>query len=320
MLSNLRPDAEGQLTINREELAGMTLVRVVAVDPDATVERSVRFESLPLQHRDLRLATTLDPSRHFCQTKQIQLLRAGDRVFVKDLASSRFQYFDEIGDVFRLFLMLNPNTRLADFEFLLDWSSRSEEEKRSLYSEHACHELNYYFYRKDRPFFDQVIKPHLGFKAEQGIVDQFLIDEELTPFLKPWQYSKLNVFEKILLAQRSETQSRDIIRNLDDQYLLKPTRREWFDSLYNKSLGVDGLVWNERQNRPNAPRPIDLPQLGGLATGDEISAEELRRSERRQSAGQILRGGGGGGGLGRQPAKNHRESGGIGTTGGLGTA
>ena len=108
--------------LDREQLKGLQHIRVVAVSPVETVQGEINFKPAKLELRDMRLAKALDPDDHFAQTKQLEILKQGDTLSIDDLVSGKFHFFDELGDVFRLFLSLNPNTRLAEFEFLLSWS------------------------------------------------------------------------------------------------------------------------------------------------------------------------------------------------------
>ena len=177
-----------------------------------TIERTVNLPLKKLKPRDSRLANALDPSKHFSQSKQIEILEKGDTLMIDDIVSAKFQQYDDLGDVFQLFSTLNPTAQLSRFKFILDWEDKPAKEKRKLYSEFACHELNFFLLKKDPEFFDDVVEPHLKHKRDKTFLDLWLLNEDLPQFLSPWKFARLNAFEKILLAQRLEDQSADIIR------------------------------------------------------------------------------------------------------------
>ncbi len=241
VLQNLEPDKDGKISIDLKQIGNRQHIRVVALDRQSTIEKTVSLGSTKTELRDLRLAHALDPEKHYSQSKQIETLVKGKTLTIDDLISARFQYFDDLGDVYRLFLVLNPQTELAKFEFILTWSEKPDEEKQKLYSEFACHELNFYLMKKDKAFFDRVVRPNLASKRERTFMDDYLVGDDLSQYLDPWKYERLNVFERILLSQRLEKQSADIVRSLQDQYLMTPTLRGQFDTLFDVAIRSNSL-------------------------------------------------------------------------------
>lgn len=244
VLHNLKADENGTISIDRKKLAGKQFIRVVAVDHLSTVEKNISLEPTTTKLRDLRLAHALDPDKHFSQSKAIEIVGKAQKLTIEDLVSAKFQHFDDLGDVFRMFLMLNSGTELSTFEFVLSWTDKTDQQKQELYSTHACHELNFYLYKKDKAFFERVIKPHLENKRERTFIDEYLLGSRLEKYLDSLSFEQLNIFEKILLSQRLEKQSPDIVRNLLDQYMLSPTSVTAFDGLYDFAMNSNGL--NER--------------------------------------------------------------------------
>ena len=261
---NLKPDEDGKISIDRDKLAGKQFVRVVAVDHLSTAEKNVSFEPTTTKLRDLRLAHALDPDKHFSQSKAIEIVGKDKKLTIEDLVSAKFQHFDDLGDVFRMFLMLNPGTELSTFEFVLSWSDKTDEQKQELYSKHACHELNYFLFKKDKAFFDRVVKPHLTNKRETTFIDEYLLGKRLEKYLDSLRFEQLNIFEKILLSQRMEGQSSDIVRNLLDQYMLAPTSVTTFDGLYDFAMSSNGLMQSGYAGAG-----------GGVVMGGAVSGESL---------------------------------------------
>ena len=153
MLANLRPNEKGTVTIPRELLSDAQHIRIVVINGSSTIQRTV---NLPLQDftpRDSRLVEVLPADQHFTQTKQIDFLQVGDTLKIKDIVSSRFRHYDDLADIYRYYSASSRNTYLTQFNFILDWPKLKEEEKQAMYSKFACHELNFFLYKKDPAFF-----------------------------------------------------------------------------------------------------------------------------------------------------------------------
>ena len=252
LLANLKPSKSGIVSIDKKKLGPNQHIRIIALNAFQTIERTVNLPPKKLKSRDLRLANALDPAKHFSQSKQIEILKKGDTLSIDDLVSAKFQQYDDLGDVFQLFSTLNPGARLGRFDFILQWEDKPIKEKQKLYSEFACHELNFFLLKKDPEFFDDVVAPHLKHKRDKTFLDLWLLGQDVSQFMSPWKFAKLNTFEKILLSQRLEDQSTDIIRHVQEAYLCTPTTRTQFDALYDttiRGLGFDrDRQWAGRRN------------------------------------------------------------------------
>ncbi len=125
LLTNLRPNENGIVAIDRDKLGPNQHLRFVAVNAFETIQRNADFPARELAPRDARLGRALDPTKHFSQSKQIQNLLAGDSLVIEDLVSAKFQQFDDLGDAFQLMLALNPSSSLSKFEFILNWKDKT---------------------------------------------------------------------------------------------------------------------------------------------------------------------------------------------------
>ncbi len=291
VMANLVPDKDGKLSIAREQLGNAQHIRIVAVDTTSTCQRTVNTELQPLKPRDSRLANVLDADGHFSQRKQIEILNENQELLIEDIISSKFQYYDDLGDVFRLLVTLNPDTELKKFEFILNWLDLDAQQKQELYSKHACHELNFYLMKKDPAFFKQVVSQHLQNKKDKTFLDHWLLNDNLDAYTDPWKYARLNTVERILLAQRLENRAADIVRNVNEMYLLSPTPRESFDRLYDTSITSFSL--DDRLGR----------ELNEKLLEQSKSLPSLAKSEPQSGRFEGGAGGGlGGGGFGGRPA------------------
>ena len=117
-------------------------------------------------------------------------------------------------------------TTLDEFAFILDWPTFDEKKKRELYSKHACHELAFFIARKDPAFFAAVLQPYLANKKDRTFLDEYLLENDLTRFLEPWRYGRLNTLERLLLGRRLPDQQAAEARALADWLALTPVNRD----------------------------------------------------------------------------------------------
>jgi len=305
VLANLTPDDEGRLQVPLQQLGDGHLVHVVVVDPTATIYRQMVRREQPLQIEDQRLARALAQDRHFSEQRRIEYLGRGDRV---DLTADAAQVatYDSLTAVHQLLFALTDNVDLAKFAFVLRWPDLSDDEKRALYSEHACHELHFFLHHKDPAFFAAVVRPYLANKAHMSFLDHWLLEADLSKYLEPWQFGRLNAVERILLARRLTAEADSIRRYGDELLELRPADPTLLDRLFQTALGQaafdrDGLTheltknldaireMQESAGRPSAPptsgaprraitadpqAPADAPKArGGLADDAEPANE-----------------------------------------------
>ncbi len=206
ILAGLTPDAQGRVRIPAGAFDGLQQFRIVAFDSAVTTSREVLRAPRPIALRDERLTDGLDPARPMTQQRQIKVLEAGDTLVIRDGPNADAQTFQTLGDVFRLYATMTEGvpgrSELEVFEFLPRWTALDAAEKRTLYSEHACHELNVFIHQKDPGFFREVVAPYIANKGAKTFMDDWLLAEDLAGYLEPWRYRSLNAVERILLLRR----------------------------------------------------------------------------------------------------------------------
>lgn len=271
LLTNLKPDEKGLITIDRAALGDKSFLQLVLVDPLSTQTVDVSLPQAPLVVRDLRLEKSLDPEKHFAQRKLVAVLPADKPFTIADITSSQHQVFDDLSDVYRVFTAITHDPKLAEFSFLLEWPQKDLAQKRELYSKYACHELNFFLAKKDPEFFAEVIRPFLENKRHKTFVDLWLIEQPVDAFHDPWQFERLNVMERILLSQVSQAQRPMFVRNIREMYELAPISRRQFDHLFNLSIQGNALLVTETaaKNAPGDPsgRPEGSAEEAGNAMG-----------------------------------------------------
>ena len=234
---NLRPDKQGLIELPRDVLKNYSQVHVVAVDPRHTVSRSLVLPEVEAETLDLRLVRGLDPKRHFTEQRQTTYLPKGKQLVIPDVTSSRFEIYDSLSRVYGLYRTLSKNPTLAEFRFVLDWPTLDAATKRQKYSKYACHELNFFLSRKDPRFFAAVVQPFLQNKKDKTFMDHWLLGNDLAHFLDPWTHSRLNIVERILLAERLEDELPRTRRHVDDLLALRPRNRDLVELLFETALG-----------------------------------------------------------------------------------
>ena len=277
LLLNLKPNKQGVLEIDRKDLGSNQHIRIVAASGFETVERHINFPLKQLTPRDSRLADILPPDQHFSQSKQTRVMSQGDTLDVDDLVSAKFQTYDDLADVYTLLQTLNRSPHLNKFAFILTWADKNQDEKTKLYSQYACHELNFWLSRKDQPFFESVVAPHLQNKRTKTFIDHYLLEGDLSPYATPWQFARLNTVERILLADRLKGRRRELLRSIDEGYQVAPVSRSEEDRLYDITIRGLGLAENRdlsRQKERILGSIVNLPKLAANSSsqfGEKMS-------------------------------------------------
>lgn len=287
LVLNLLPNEEGVIELDLEQLEGYGLVRVLAVSSEGTQVKQLWLDAPVIKHQDLRLADGLEPDLHYTQRKAVDVLRQGETLSIDDIVSSRFEAYRSIADVYRLYTSLTNDSKLAEFSFILEWNEKSIEEKRTLYSKFACHELNYYLSRKDPDFFADVIQPYIANKYQKTFVDHYLLNGDLSGYQETWRYEQRNIVEQILLVDRMSDGQRWGKQHIRNLYEMNPTSREAFNQLFAAAIKGNALESEDAYGLFEAKDK--LAELG-MQLDDEI-AEQPQNAPR---AGGGFGGGGGG--------------------------
>ena len=208
VLPNIVPDAQG-LAVAELDLSLYSHVVVVAVQGNVITKRCRALPQTPLPLRDLTCTCDLDPDQHYCQTLVTAPVKEFEAVTIEDVASVEMQVVDSVQKVEEAYKALGGSW-VKEWEFLAQWERLGEEERGLKYWEFASHELNFYLWKKDREYFDRVVKPFLANKLEKDVVDHFLLDtpdHDWTQYLSLHCKSypalqALNPFEQLLVLTK----------------------------------------------------------------------------------------------------------------------
>jgi len=153
--------------------------------------------------------------------------------------------------------------------------------------------LNYFIYKKDQSFFTRVVKPYLINKKEKTYIDLWLIDSGMAEFLEPQEFNKLNIFEKIILAERLPSAATSIARYFADLGDTQPPNAPLFNQLFAAAIKGSALDTDDQYD-------LRAAQAAEEAKRDE-EYEEEKQKEMADDFDRDYRGdsyGGGGGGRG----------------------
>jgi hypothetical protein len=239
--ANLRADASGVVHVPLEKLGGGQLIQVLAVDDDDTVYVTRTRAETELRPRGRQLAEGLPATAHYSEQRRIEFVPTGGRVVVADAGTARAETYDSLASVYRLFAALSGDDDLAKFSFVLKWPRLSPAEKMALYDKHACHELHFFLHEKDPEFFRAVVRPYLANKAHPTFLDHWLLEADLSRYLEPWAFQRLNIVERILLARRIAGQSGSVRRHVLELVELERPDPQKLARLFDTALGSGAL-------------------------------------------------------------------------------
>ncbi|MFT7618480.1 MAG: hypothetical protein ACI97A_002123 [Planctomycetota bacterium] len=282
ILVNLSPDEQGKISIPLKDLGTGHHIHILALDGGDHVYTSLLRHRLVLTNAvDQRLQTPLDSTKHFAQRQSIELLRGGETATFADMSKSKAERFAALQDVFEVFQTLNPDQGLEQFSFLMNWPELEADEKKNLYSLHACHELNFFLHQKDPKFFSDVVKPYLSNKAAMTFMDHWLLGHDLTDYLEPWAYSRLNIVEQLLLLRNTETDPTARSRFAGDLFDLSPATVGIEHKLFSTVLGTKSLAPQRNSSGPGGAGDLGSLFSRGLRADRKRVPSPKKANKRR---------------------------------------
>jgi len=277
--ANLKPNDKGKILITPDMYTEQhRLLYFVAVDEDNTVLRHVIMgESLQPQYtNDCTLNPGLPVSEHYLESRRCMCLMPQDSLQLEDILTSEFEPFEGIDELFYLFRALKSQesaaakAQISKYEWLVRWESIGIAEKLENWEKYQSNEINYFLYRKDKDFFTNVVIPALKSKLQKSFFDKYLLDEDLTPYIRLDLFVTLNCFEKILLAEKMQgAWAENCCKNIAVEASLLPRRPQETDrrillALKSRQLSQDLM---DATMKPRATD--DIPDLKEPETGDQ---------------------------------------------------
>ncbi|MFN7563608.1 MAG: hypothetical protein ACK5TH_17640, partial [Prosthecobacter sp.] len=266
VIYNLIPDKDGIVRIERKMLGDRQHVQIYAEDLQNASWRTLTLPEVPTKFADQRLARNLDPAKPFTQKKEITVLDTGKSVTLADILTSELETYDTLGGVHSLLKTLNHDDKWNAFEMILSkWHTFNEQEKLDEYDHAgyrtASHEMHFFLYRKDRPFFDKIIKPYLANKKDKTFMDEYLLGLDLAKHLEPWAYARLNIVERILLGSRIQNEAPNAARHVRELSEMIPPNPEEADRLFETALRGREMEFGDRGAADDLERlQADIPK------------------------------------------------------------
>jgi hypothetical protein len=217
------------------------MLRFLALDPIQQVSLDLPLPDAGTITRERRMVTDLDFETAHAKQKQVSILEAEKDFKVEDFTTSRFRSIDSLRDAYDLLLTINGSSTVREFGFLMDWPELEENDKIEKYRTYACHELHFFIYRKDREFFDKIIRPYLENKKEPTFLDDWFLQRDLSIYLDPFRFDQLNAFEKALLSTTRFASAKEMSRHLSEKSDLIKPNLDLFDRLFEIALNSGSL-------------------------------------------------------------------------------
>lgn len=249
--TNLVPDEQGRVSLDRSELGEQTWLEVVVMDRFGTSQTTVLMEDRAFDPVDVRLLAGLDAEQSFSRQKRIRALAAGEDFEIPDLATSRYRVIRTLPEAFDLLQTLGDEALLRKFTFLKEWPELEAEQKREKYGEFASHELHLFLYARDREFFDGVVKPYLANKKDKTFVDRWLLEALTEEDTRLDRLQERNAMELALLARRGGDREA-VLGALREAWELLPPDADGFARRVRvalQSADLDEAIAGERDSR-----------------------------------------------------------------------
>ena len=291
VLANLVPGADGVLRVPLADLGDGQHIQIVALDNEQAIRRTVVRAEAAAAPRSRALPQALDGTGHFVEQKRIEFVATGGTATIDDPRQAQVEVHDSLAGAFRLFTTISRDAELAKFAFLLQWPTLSDADRQKHYDTHACHELHFFLFLKDRAFFDTVCKPLLGNKLEKTFLDHWLLGDDLRGYLEPWAFEQLNLIERILLSKRlGGDDAAGIVRSVREAVELRPVPRERLEQLFTLALRSEEMAEKQVAYRGPAdlappPASAAAPAPGGPVTGGPAGPAREMEGKKDDKAG-----------------------------------
>ncbi|MES2924791.1 MAG: hypothetical protein V4819_24770 [Verrucomicrobiota bacterium] len=239
---DLKPEADGSIKLPLAQFEGSQFIEIVATDAFAndTLVLPLPANETPL--RDRRIARPLDPQAHHLANRSAAVLQKGAEASIENLLDADWRAFTTLTEAHQFLFGMTGDDRLREFVFLTEWPTFPEAKKLELLSKHACHEFHLFLARKDPAFFEKFVKPLLAGKPEPRFMDDFLLGRDLTNYLRPYAWQRLNAAEKALLSQALPASRERIAKELSLRWQLEAPAPDAETTLFTQTLRGSDLA------------------------------------------------------------------------------
>ncbi|MEO5915742.1 MAG: hypothetical protein ABIS50_16020 [Luteolibacter sp.] len=277
---DLKPNADGSLSVPLAEFNGSQFIEIVATDAFASDELRLPLPASDTPLRDRRIARPLDPQTHFLATRSAAVLQKDAEASIENLLDADWRAFTTLSEAQQFLYGMTGDERMREFAFLPDWPDFTEEKKLELLTTHACHEFHLFLARKDKTFFEKHVKPMLAQKPEPTFIDDFLLGRDLKSYLRPYAWQRLNAAEKALLSQALPEARERISGELSLRWQLEAPAPDAETTLFTQTLRGSDLALQDSlglARKELAPMTPDSYGSDSVTDGVAYITDKLRR-------------------------------------------
>lgn len=265
---DVKPEADGTVKLPLAEFEGSQFIEIVATDIHASDTLVLPLPANDTPLRDRRIARPLDPQAHHLANRSAAVLRQGAEASIENLLDADWRAFTTLTEAHQFLYGMRPDDRLREFVFLTEWPEFSEEKKLELLEKHACHELHLFLARKDAAFFGKFVKPRLAGKPEPRFMDDYLLGRDLTNYLRPFAWQRLNAAEKALLSRAIPAASATISRELSLRWELESPTPDAETTLFTQTLRGSDLALQDSLGLAKKDLEDQYSEMSYGAAGD----------------------------------------------------
>lgn len=274
---DVKPEADGTVTLPLAQFEGSQFIEIIATDTFASDSLVLPLPANDTPLRDRRIARPFDPQAHHLANRSAAVLREGAEASIENLLDADWRAFTTLAEAHQFLYGIQPDDPLREFVFVTEWPSFTEETKLELLEKHACHELHLFLSRKDKAFFDKFVKPRLAGKAQPRFMDDYLLGRDLTPYLRPYAWDRLNAAEKALLSQAMPDARATITRELSLSWELDAPTADQDTRLFTQTLRGSDLALEDSLGLVRAggllQENVDLPDDSMASYGGSADSE-----------------------------------------------
>ncbi|MFD0893980.1 hypothetical protein KBB96_11195 [Luteolibacter ambystomatis] len=279
---SMKPGLKGSFQMPLDDFRTCQSIHVVVTDGSFMSRTIIPLPPSSPPLRDLRLNRPLDPTKHHTGTRGAAFLARGEETAIDNMLDADWRAFTTLEEAWSYLAGATPQSEhgLSDLAFLKDWSELKETDKLAALNESSGHELHLFLFRKDRAFFDKFVKPRLAEKMEPTFIDDYLLERDLTSYLRPYAWEKLNAAEKALLAHALPAARERIATDLRQRWELDRPDADAENNLFLATLRGQGLSETDSlglaRNAPTSGATVDQVLSEPRVTGASYIGQKLR--------------------------------------------
>ncbi len=252
IFANLKPDKSGALTLPIQTLPAYTHYEVIVTDQQSMDYQSIALGAKTPETVDLRTENRISLEKNYIPREQIQVLQPDTPLKLNAQLPYQWNALTSRSDIAHYMGSKQPQSHFQLARDFSRWDQFSEQKKKQILTEQGSHELHLFLKLHDTVWFETHVRPVLKNKRHKSFLDLFILDEDLSEYLKPWRFNYLNAAQKALLAHAIPSARDSIVQSLQrdiDQYesSKKPLHPHFYSLLNFTSKHHDEVARKEAE-------------------------------------------------------------------------